>query len=220
VIKSVGGKEWARLTTARFHLVGDRVRERRPARGFGLEAGCEGGRIKALVSIAFCNPIQVVKYAQPPHGQIGWVERQCGLDTPKAKQSENVMSGEPKSLAQTVNAMRPMVPAKDFEISKQFYIELGFQPRPLTDRLIEMQLGVFSFVLQAYYVREWADNFVVHVTVSDIDLWWDHIVGLDLPARYGVKTQAPQPEGWAVVAGVTDPSGVLWRFAETSSQTP
>jgi hypothetical protein len=127
------------------------------------------------------------------------------------------MSVEAASLSRTVSAMRPMVPAKDFEISKRFYIELGFQPRPLTDRLVEMQLGVFSFILQPYYVREWADNFVVHVTVSDVGLWWDHIMRLDLPARYGVKTQAPESQGWAVVAGVTDPSGVLWRFAQTQA---
>jgi hypothetical protein len=110
--------------------------------------------------------------------------------------------------------MRPMVPARDFEISKRFYGELGFHPRPLIDRLAEMQLGVFSFILQGYYVREWADNFVVHLTVSDVGLWWGHFVSLDLPARYGVKTKAPQSEDWAVVAGVTDPSGVLWRIAE------
>jgi hypothetical protein len=125
------------------------------------------------------------------------------------------MSVEVANLSRTVTAMRPMVPAKDFDVSKRFYIELGFEPRPLTDRLVEMKLGVFSFILQAYYVRDWADNFVVHVTVSDVGLWWDHIVSLDLPARYGVKIQAPESQGWATVAGVTDPSGVLWRFAET-----
>ena len=124
------------------------------------------------------------------------------------------MSVDATILAQTVTAMRPMVPAKDFDISKRFYVELGFRPRPLTDRLVEMQLGVFSFILQECYVREWADNFVVHLTVSDVGLWWDHIMSLDLPARYGVKIKAPQSEDWAVVAGVTDPSGVLWRFAE------
>jgi hypothetical protein len=127
------------------------------------------------------------------------------------------MSIEAGGLSRTVTAMHPIVPAKDFEISKRFYVELGFQPRPLTDRLVEMQLGVMSFILQAYYVREWADNFVVHVTVSDVGLWWDHILRLDLPTRYGVKTQAPELQGWAVVAGVTDPSGVLWRFAQTQA---
>ena len=47
-----------------------------------------------------------------------------------------------------------MVPAKDFEASQRFYIELRFGPRPLTDRLVEMRLGVFSFILQDYYVCE------------------------------------------------------------------
>jgi hypothetical protein len=75
-----------------------------------------------------------------------------------------------------------MVPARDFEVSRRFYIELGFQPRPLADRLVEMQLGSFSFILQDHYVREWADNFVMHVAVSDVGLWWDHIASLDLPS--------------------------------------
>ena len=127
------------------------------------------------------------------------------------------MSIETASLSRTVSAMRPMLPARDFDVSTRFYVELGFQLRPLADRLVEMQLGAISFILQDYYVREWADNFAVHVTVSDVGLWWNHIVSLDLPARYGVKIQAPESQGWAVVAGVTDPSGVLWRFAEVQT---
>jgi hypothetical protein len=125
------------------------------------------------------------------------------------------MSVDVASLSRTIRAMRPIVPAKDFDISTRFYVELGFQSRPLADRLVEMQLGVFSFILQDYYVREWADNFVVLVAVSDVGLWWDHIVSLDLPTRYGVEIQPPESQGWAVVAGVTDPCGVLWRFVET-----
>ena len=45
------------------------------------------------------------------------------------------------TLVRTVLGMRAMVPAKDFEISKQFYIELGFEPNNLTDRLLEMNLA-------------------------------------------------------------------------------
>jgi hypothetical protein len=56
-------------------------------------------------------------------------------------------------------------PAKDFEISKRFYIELGFEPKTLTDQLVEMQLGTFSFILQAYHVQQWVDNFVMHMSV-------------------------------------------------------
>src|SRR5262249_30141906 len=79
---------------------------------------------------------------------------------------------------------------------------------------VEMHLGAYSFIRQNYYVAAWADNFVMHLRVSDVRLWWDHIVGLDLARRYGVITKAPQLEEWGLVAGVTDPSGVLWRFAE------
>jgi hypothetical protein len=82
------------------------------------------------------------------------------------------MSVEAASLSRTVSVMRPMVPAKDFDTSKRFCIELGFRPRPLTDRLVEVQL---------------------------------------------VKIQAPQSQGWAVVAGIIDSSGALWRFAQTQA---
>ena len=125
------------------------------------------------------------------------------------------MSTAVENLAQTIKAMRPMVPAKNFAISVQFYIDLGFRCRMLTDRLAEMTLGTCSFLLQNYYVREWADNFVIHLYVSDLNGWWDRIVALDLASRYGVKTRAPQPESWGVrIAGVIDPSGVLWRIHE------
>ena len=100
--------------------------------------------------------------------------------------------------------MRPTLPAQDFDRSLQFYIDLGFQHRLLTDSLAEMTLGMCSFLLQNYYVREWADNFVIHLFVSDLNSWWDHIVALDLTTRYGARTRSPQFESWGVrVAGLS-----------------
>jgi catechol 2,3-dioxygenase-like lactoylglutathione lyase family enzyme len=81
------------------------------------------------------------------------------------------MSNDPKELARTVSAMRPMVPATDFDISKRFYVDLGFEPERLTERLVEMHLGTYSFILQNYYVEAWADNFVMHLRVSNVRLW-------------------------------------------------
>jgi len=127
---------------------------------------------------------------------------------------EGRMSNAAKNLGDTVKAMRPMVPAKDYETSKRFYQDLGFQPRRLSEQLFEMQLGTFSFILQDYYVEDWANNFVLHVLVTELDQWWQHISGLDLPGRYGVKTLPPKQESWGVVAGVVDPCGVLWRFKQ------
>lgn len=121
----------------------------------------------------------------------------------------------PRSLEQTVKAMRPFVPAKDFDTSHRFYTDLGFRAEDLGDRLAEMHLGSYSFLLQDYYVEAWAGNFMMHVLVSDIDAWWSHIDALDLPTRYGVAPpKAPEMQSWGLkVAYVVDPSGVLWHFA-------
>ena len=44
----------------------------------------------------------------------------------------------PKEIGEAVEAMRPMVPAKDFEPSRRFYEEPGFRPRVLADGFVEM----------------------------------------------------------------------------------
>lgn len=121
------------------------------------------------------------------------------------------------SLVETVKVLSPFVPAKDFEISKRFYTDLGFHLDPLGDRLARMNLGMHSFLLQDYYVEDWAGNFVMHLLVSDLSPWWSHIAALDLGTRYGVeKPRAPKAEVWGLnTAYVFDPSGVLWHIAET-----
>jgi hypothetical protein len=51
--------------------------------------------------------------------------------------------------------------------------------------------------------------------VTDVDRWWNHICALDLTSRYGVRTMAPQVASWGKVAGLTDPTNVLWRIIES-----
>jgi hypothetical protein len=113
------------------------------------------------------------------------------------------MASKVQNLAATVEAMRPMVPAKNLQTSSRLYADLSFEPQlRIPDCLREMHLGSYSFMLQNYYVQQLDDNFVMHMRVTDVRRWWDHIVRLDLSSGYGVKTMAPQSEGWAVVAGV------------------
>ena len=128
------------------------------------------------------------------------------------------MPTETRDMVHTVKAMRPMLPAKNIEISIQFYEVLGFRPITLGEGLVEMFLGTYSFILQDYYVEQWANNFVMHMRVSNLGVKWDHICTLDLAPRYGIKTpRAPKQENWGLVACVIDPSGVLWQIAEISA---
>lgn len=119
-------------------------------------------------------------------------------------------------LPDTVISMRTFVPAKDFGASQDFYRELGFEIRSIAENLADVGFGNVSFILQDFYVEEWAANFMMYLLVRDIDGWWSRIESANLVGRYGVRPpRPPQVEPWgAKVAHVFDPSGVLWHIAE------
>ena len=131
------------------------------------------------------------------------------------------MSRDLSDLVGSVKALRPFVPAKDFAISKQFYADLGFRVEPLGDSIAAMHIGSYSFLLQDFYVEEWANNFVLHMFVDDLDAWWEHVSSLNLDSRYGVKSpRAPKLQSWGLtVAYMFDPAGVLWHIAAIPAKT-
>jgi hypothetical protein len=118
-----------------------------------------------------------------------------------------------------IRAFRPFLPAKDFETSLRFYKAIGFEAYPLGDTMAELSLGTHAFLLQGYYVKEWADNMMMHVLVEDVDAWWRHIDSLALAKQFDVSPPAaPRVEPWGLtVAYVWDPSAVLWHFAEAAT---
>jgi uncharacterized glyoxalase superfamily protein PhnB len=118
-----------------------------------------------------------------------------------------------------VVALRPFVPAKDFEKSLRFYVDLGFVPVRLGDSLASMELGRYGFLLQEFDAKGFAGNFMMHLLVNDVDGWWRRIESLDLAGKYGVRApSAPAVQPWGLtVAYVVDPSGVLWHVAQKPS---
>ena len=119
------------------------------------------------------------------------------------------------SVATGSEHVQPFLPAKDFETSKRFYEALGFQ-KILDSEVAIFRLGTGSFILQKYFQKDWAENFMMQLIVDDLDAWWTHVNSLDLPAKFGVpapKPPAMQPWGLRI-AYVVDPSGVLWHIAQ------
>lgn len=114
-----------------------------------------------------------------------------------------------------VLTMRPFLPARDYALSQAFYRALGFEMAPLSPTLSVMRLGANEFLLQEFYVKDFAENLAMHMLVDDLDAWWRHIESLDLAQRFGVQApRAPKLEPWGLrVAYVFDPAGVLWHFA-------
>jgi uncharacterized glyoxalase superfamily protein PhnB len=111
--------------------------------------------------------------------------------------------------------IRPFVPAKDFDRSKQFYETLGFN-KVLDGEVAIFNAGSGGFILQRHYQREWAENSMLQLMVDDLDAWWAHIEALDLPSKFGVQPpKPPAMQPWGLrMAYVYDPCGVLWHVAQ------
>lgn len=115
-------------------------------------------------------------------------------------------------------ALRPFVPAKDFELSKRFYQALGFRISHQDENIAAMKLGGQSFILQNFHVADLAENFMLQLLVRDGDAWWrDHVDAKTLVDAFGVKPpRAPEIQPWGLKVGfLFDPSGVLWHIAES-----
>jgi uncharacterized glyoxalase superfamily protein PhnB len=115
----------------------------------------------------------------------------------------------------TTIEVKAFVPARDFARSKLFYEALGFSVVWSSEQLAYIAHGGSSFLLQNFYEKAHADNFMMHLLVTDVDAWWRHVVDQQLAQRFGVMTQPPDDRPWGIRDFViTDPTGVLWRVGQ------
>jgi catechol 2,3-dioxygenase-like lactoylglutathione lyase family enzyme len=112
-------------------------------------------------------------------------------------------------------AIRPFIGARDFEIARSFYRDLGFEETILSPAMSLFETGDLGFYLQNAYVKDWVDNTMVFLEVEDVSRYWEMLQALDLPARYpGVRLAPIREEAWGRECFVHDPSGVLWHFGQ------
>jgi catechol 2,3-dioxygenase-like lactoylglutathione lyase family enzyme len=113
------------------------------------------------------------------------------------------------------------VPAQDFELSKQFYQDLGFTLCWSSEGLAYLHVGPHGshgkagILLQKFYVKEFAENLMMHLLVEDVDAWWEHVKEKQIAEKYGVRAGPPEDREYRMRDFVLfDPSGVLWRIAQ------
>jgi hypothetical protein len=115
-----------------------------------------------------------------------------------------------------VSDLRPFIPARDFTLSKQFYSRLGWRVKDLDERLALVQLGDQHFYIQNYYLKDVAENCMLHLTVVDAQAWYQHVSSVLRDAKFSearVQPPKPQPYG-AIVTFVHDPTGVLLHLCQ------
>jgi len=112
--------------------------------------------------------------------------------------------------------IKAFVPAKDQEVSKAFYTDLGFTINWGNGEIAELQMWAFRFLLQKFYVTEHAGNFMMNLTVEDMNVWWEYIQRKEFTEKYpGIMCKPPVMQPWGIrVLYLSDPTGVLWHSAE------
>lgn len=116
----------------------------------------------------------------------------------------------------TAKSIRAFLGAKNFDVSRQFYQDLGF-----AESVISPQMSYFrvsdhlGFYLQNAYVKDWVDNLMVFLEVDDVNRYWGELQQLGLHHKYaGVRLTSIREEAWGKECFMHDPSGILWHFGE------
>ena len=65
---------------------------------------------------------------------------------------------------------KAFVPSRDFALSKQFYQDLGFEVAWSSDNLAYLRHGNSAFLLQNFYNKDHAGNFMMHLSPQDLRL--------------------------------------------------
>jgi uncharacterized glyoxalase superfamily protein PhnB len=111
--------------------------------------------------------------------------------------------------------IKAFVPAKDFDLSRRFYTDLGFTEAWASEDMAYFHAGNSSFLLQKFYVKEHADNFMMHLLVKDVDAWWQLVESRQLGKKYGVRVNPPEDRPWGMRDfTIDDPTGVLWHIGQ------
>ncbi|MEP7252179.1 MAG: VOC family protein [Ginsengibacter sp.] len=116
-------------------------------------------------------------------------------------------------------SIRPFIGAKDYELSRSFYRDLGFEEKVLFPGMCLFKTSQIAFYLQDAYVKDWIDNTMVFMEVDDVDRYWNELVALDLASKYNsVKLTPIKSNDWGRECFLHDPSGILWHFGQFKSQ--
>lgn len=127
----------------------------------------------------------------------------------------NTLAPTQKIMKHNVISIRPFIGAKDFELSRNFYRELGFQESILSQNMSFFKTDGLGFYLQDAYVRDWIDNSMIFLEVEDVRRYWDELLALNLTTKYkGVKLIPIREYDWGRECFMHDPAGILWHFGE------
>ena len=116
----------------------------------------------------------------------------------------------------SAKSIRTFIGAKNYEESRNFYKELGFEEIEIGKDMCFFKVNEnLGFYLQDYYVKRWVDNSMVFLEVDNIEECQKDLLSRGLHNKYkDVRLTEIKNFDWGRELFMHDPSGVLWHFGE------
>ena len=112
-------------------------------------------------------------------------------------------------------SLQPFVPSgQDFEGSKQLFQELGFTVNWDAGDYIGLQRDDCKFILQKFNNKEFAENFMISVGVSNVDEFWKEVNEKQLAKKFGIRLGNPTEQPYGREVNIIDIAGVCWHFVQ------
>ena len=112
-------------------------------------------------------------------------------------------------------SLQPFVPSgSNFEGSKQFFIELGFKINWDAGDYLGFEKDGCKFILQKFDNKNFAENFMITVGISNAEEFWKDVNEKQLPQKFGIRINEPTQMPYGKEVNIIDLAGVCWHFVE------
>lgn len=112
-------------------------------------------------------------------------------------------------------SLQPFVPSgKDFEGSKELFQQLGFTINWDADDYVGFEKDGCKFILQKFDNKDFAENFMITVGVTNVDEFRKGVIDKELPKKFGIRIGEPFDQPYGREVNVIDIAGVCWHFVQ------
>lgn len=112
-------------------------------------------------------------------------------------------------------SLQPFVPSgNDFKTAKVFFQQLGFTATWDAGDYVGFEKDGCKFILQNYANKDFAENFMITVGVTDVNEFRKEVIDKQLPQKYGIRIGEVSNQPYGREVNIIDLAGVCWHFVQ------
>lgn len=112
-----------------------------------------------------------------------------------------------------LHTIQPFIPTIDYDVSKQFYLDFGFELSYEDDSLGLFKKDKVSFFIQRAYEKLWAENTMFQLYTDDIEQMLE--LAKTLTQKYPMTKHTDITQAhYGKTFHLLDPAGVLWHVTD------